>query len=250
MGGEEGGKWQDVAAEGAIGRGEWGLSAWGKAPRVWMWPFRQSLPEAPVPLAVCVLHSLPPTPSLPESSRPPTSSHWSICGPGALAAFCSAQGLELVTSTGPQLPSCPGNPLAHGPLPSLLSPISTDTTSIQPCCCVVLVHPALLPRNLVLFPSCLLAQQGLRDHEADSCPGLGLAWGCWGQWGRQALSSSPCHPGPLGLQFCLQLTHYPVLLSRSGACLGLLFPDIFSDAPFGTHSWGQGLGPGLGSASA
>lgn len=162
----------------------------------------------------------------------------------------SAQGLEPVTSTGPQLPSCPGNPLAHGLLPSLLSPISTDTTSIQPCCCVVLVHPALLPRNLVLFPSCLLAQQGLGDHEADSCPGLGLAWGCWGQWGRQALSSSPCHPGPLGLQFCLQLTHYPVLLSRSGACLGLLFPDIFSDVPSGTHSWGQGLGPGLGSTSA
>lgn len=197
----------------------------------------------------------PPAPSLPKASHPPCllPLGQSVApGPWPPSALHGDWGQSPALGLG--LPSCPGNrpdavgvmtTQASGPLLSPLSPVSMDTRSIKRHSYAILGPPALWPGSAELCAGCLLAPLGLWSHDADACPALGPARECWGHTGvlgavwAPGFEQRPCHLGP-GSQ----------RLSRYGTCLGLLFPAIFPDALFGTHAWGQGLGPGFGSVSA
>lgn len=81
-------------------------------------PFPKSLLEFLSPLAACGPHSLPAYPIIaPNHPILPTSSHQSVCGPGALARSHFTLGSELVTTIGASPPL-----LAEQPLGTMTTP--------------------------------------------------------------------------------------------------------------------------------
>ena len=174
-GGEEGFEWKGVVAEGVTMMGAnaacapGGLDMWA-----WLWLFRQSLPEAPVLPAVCGLHFLPAHPFIGRSPHSPC----------LLPRVClQPQGsghILLRPRTGAHLPSCPSNPggccvdpdhpgQRHSALPTAPSPRTPNPSGLP----AVLYLRALffcLGVQCCFFRRYLLAQPGLGDREADSCP--------------------------------------------------------------------------------
>lgn len=240
-------------AEGATGGGVTAVCpSGGLDVGVWLRPFRWNLPETPIPPAAWGLHSLPARPVIAQGNCLLQLGQSVAPGPWPPSALHGDWGQSPALGLG--LPSCPGNrpdavgvmtTQASGPLLSPQSPVSMDTRSIKCHSCAVLGPPALWPGSAELRAGCLLTPLGLWNHDADACPALGPARECWGHTGvlgavgAPGFEQCPSHLGPV-----------PERPSRSGTCLGLLFPAIFPDAPFGTHTWGQGLGPGFGSVSA
>lgn len=232
--------------------GECSLSVGAKAPAgldmgVGLWPCRRSLPESPLPLAVCGLFPASPPGQRPRHPILPASSHRSICGPRALAAFSFAWGLEPVTSPGAEASLLPQQPSgcckmrtspASGPLPPPLAPVSTDSKSIKLLCGPCASCPPA--GELSAVSKRFAGSAGLGGPRSRLVPWSGAGTGVLGAVGTPGFEQQPLPPRASVPVVLLAAHPVPVLLSGSGACLDPLFPAIFPDAPSGTHSWGQG----------
>lgn len=203
------------------GQGAWGPRHGGAVVAFQLEPSRSPHPSS------CLWPPLPASPPLItgviRSSLPPPT-RGSVT-PGLWQHSALHGDRSRSPALGQMLPSYPSNrpdavgmttTLASGPLPSPLPRLRGHQ-----------VHWASLLAVLVRLPS-RLRLSGLGGHEAEPCPGLGLAQGYWWRWGRQAWSSSPGHPVP---RASVQVR----------PCLGRLFQPSSQTPPLELTS---GSGPG------